>query len=60
MRLTLGLKSFLHSVSRLLKLATKPGRSELWQSTKICLLGIAVVGIVGFLIKLISMFLQSL
>ncbi|MFP3984818.1 MAG: protein translocase SEC61 complex subunit gamma [Candidatus Bathyarchaeia archaeon] len=60
MRSTLGIKSFLQSVTRLLKLATKPGREELWQSLKICLLGIAVVGLVGFVIKLISMFLQGL
>jgi len=38
----------------LLKLATKPGRSELWLSAKICFLGILAVGVVGFLIKLIA------
>lgn len=59
MRLTLGLRAFLQSVNRLLKLATKPGQSELWQSMKICILGIAVVGVVGFVIKLISMLLQG-
>ena len=36
------------------------GRSEIWQSTKICFLGIAAVGVVGFVIKLISMFLSGL
>ncbi|MCK4478584.1 protein translocase SEC61 complex subunit gamma [Candidatus Bathyarchaeota archaeon] len=56
----MGIKSFLQSISRLLKLATKPGRSELWQSTKICLLGIGAVGAVGFVIKLISFVLQGL
>ncbi|MCW4055893.1 MAG: protein translocase SEC61 complex subunit gamma [Candidatus Bathyarchaeota archaeon] len=60
MRLTLGLRSFFNSVSRLLKLATKPGRSELWQSTKISFLGIAVIGVVGFVIRLISMLVQGL
>jgi len=50
----LGLRSFLKSSSRLLRLATKPGRSELWLSIKICLLGTAAVGGVGFIIKLIS------
>jgi len=39
---------------RLLRLATKPGRSELWLSVKICFLGVLVVGVVGFLIKLIA------
>ncbi|MDH5448976.1 MAG: protein translocase SEC61 complex subunit gamma [Candidatus Bathyarchaeota archaeon] len=56
----MGIRSFIQSVSRLLKLATKPGRSEIWQSTKICFLGIAAVGVVGFVIKLISMFLSGL
>lgn len=50
----MGLKSFYKSASRLLKLATKPGRTELWLSIKICLLGTIAIGGVGFLIKLIS------
>lgn len=50
----MGLKSFFKSASRLLKLATKPGRTELWLSIKICLLGTIAIGGVGFLIKLIS------
>jgi len=39
---------------RLLRLATKPGRSELWLSVKICFLGVLVVGVVGFIVKLIA------
>jgi len=50
----LGLRSFFQSASRLLKLATKPGRTELWLSIKICLLGTLAIGAVGFLIKFIS------
>lgn len=50
----MGLRSFFKSASRLLKLATKPGRTELWLSIKICLLGTIAIGGVGFLIKLIS------
>ncbi|UCB60794.1 MAG: protein translocase SEC61 complex subunit gamma [Candidatus Bathyarchaeota archaeon] len=56
----MGIRSFLNSVNRLLKLATKPGRSELWQSIKICFLGVIVVGVIGFVIKLISIFMQGL
>jgi preprotein translocase subunit Sss1 len=41
-----------------MKLAIKPGRSELWLSIKICLLGIGAVGLVGFVIKLLSSVLQ--
>jgi len=36
------------------RLAVKPGRSELWLSIKICFIGILVVGVVGFIIKLIA------
>ena len=54
MRLTMGLKSFLGSCARLLKLATKPGKSELWLSIKICFLGTLAIGGIGFIIKLIA------
>lgn len=50
----MGLRSFFTSASRLLKLATKPGRTELWLSIKICLLGTIAIGGIGFLIKLLS------
>lgn len=49
-----SIKSFLSSARRLLRLATKPGRSELWLSIKICFLGTALIGIIGFIIKLIA------
>jgi protein translocase SEC61 complex gamma subunit len=50
----MGVRSFLQSALRLLKLAVKPGRSELWLSIKICFLGILVLGAVGFVIKLVA------
>jgi len=50
----MGLKSFLGSCARLLKLATKPGKSELWLSIKICFLGTLAIGGIGFIIKLIA------
>jgi protein translocase SEC61 complex gamma subunit len=50
----MGLRSFLTSCRRLLTLATKPGRSELWLSIKICLLGTLAIGGIGFIIKLIA------
>jgi protein translocase SEC61 complex gamma subunit len=54
----MGLRSFLAQCARTLKLSIKPGRDELWLSIKICLLGMGVVGIVGFVIKLLSSVLQ--
>ena len=35
-------------------MANKPGRTELWLSIKVSLLGIGAVGLVGFLIKLFA------
>jgi protein translocase SEC61 complex gamma subunit len=55
----LGLRSFFSSAAKMLKLAKKPGRDELWLSIKICFLGIAVIGVVGFIIKFISATLQA-
>jgi len=50
----MGIRSFLSQCARTLKLAVKPGRSELWLSIKISLLGIGAIGLVGFVIKLLS------
>jgi len=50
----MGIKSFLAQCARTLKLAVKPGREELWLSIKISVLGIGVVGLIGFAIKYIS------
>jgi protein translocase SEC61 complex gamma subunit len=50
----MGIKSFLAQCARTLKLAVKPGKDELWLSIKISLLGIGVVGLVGFIIRFIS------
>jgi len=54
----MGLRSFLSQCARTLKLAVKPGKSELWLSIKICFLGIGLIGLVGFVIKLLSSVLQ--
>ncbi|MCL2287908.1 MAG: protein translocase SEC61 complex subunit gamma [Candidatus Bathyarchaeota archaeon] len=53
----MGVKSFLSQCARTLKLAVKPGREELWLSIKISALGIGVIGLIGFAIKLIGSFL---
>jgi len=52
----LGFSSFLKSCARLLRLSKKPGRSELWLSVKICLLGVLLIGLIGFVIRIISFF----
>ena len=52
--MNMGIKSWLTQAARTLKLAVKPGREELWLSIKISLLGIGAVGLIGFVIKLLS------
>jgi len=47
----LGLSSFVKSCARLLRLSKKPGRTELWLSIRICLLGVLLIGFIGFIIK---------
>jgi preprotein translocase subunit Sss1 len=47
----LGLKYRLAAIINVLRTASKPGRSEFWLLLRICLLGIAVIGAVGFLIR---------
>lgn len=50
----MGLRSFLSQCIRTLKLAVKPRRSELWLSIKICFLGIGVIGLIGFIIAMLT------
>ncbi len=50
----MGIQSWLTQAARTLKLAVKPGREELWLSVKISLLGIGAVGLIGFVVKLLS------
>jgi protein translocase SEC61 complex gamma subunit len=50
----MGIKSWLQQAQRTLQLAVKPDREELWLSIKISLLGIGAVGLIGFIIKLLS------
>jgi len=54
----LGLKSFLASCIRLVKLIEKPERKELWASIRISLIGLTILGVLGFITKfLATMFL---
>ncbi len=55
----MGLRSFLSSARRLMKLAKKPGKDELWVSIRICILGILVIGVIGYIVKIISSVIQS-
>jgi protein translocase SEC61 complex gamma subunit len=55
----LGLASFLESCRRLFALTKKPGREEVWVSIRICLVGVSVIGLIGFIIRFVSSMLQG-
>ncbi len=50
----MGLRSFFYECKRLIRLSRKPTRRDVWLYVKIVLVGLAVIGIVGFMIRLIS------
>jgi len=50
----LSLKGFVSSIGRLIKLIRKPTREDFTTSIKITILGVGVLGIIGFLIKFMS------
>jgi len=46
----MDVKSGLRKYARVLQIARKPGKDEFVNSSKICALGIALIGVVGFAI----------
>jgi len=48
----MNIKSTMRKYARVLQIARKPGKDEFISTTKICALGIAVIGFVGFAIFL--------
>ncbi len=55
----MGLRSFFSSARRLMKLAKKPGRDEVWVSVRISALGIIIIGVLGYIIKIIASLMQG-
>ena len=55
----MGIRSFLGSCKRLLKLATKPSQNELWTSIKLTVAGVAIIGLIGYIVMLIAAFFQG-
>jgi protein translocase SEC61 complex gamma subunit len=56
----MGARDFLRSMASVLKLSRKSDREEFMLYLRLVLLGIAVVGTIGFLIKLVSSALPSI
>jgi len=49
----LNLSEFLESSRRLLQATTRPGREEIWTLFKISMLGLVVLGMIGFMVRVI-------
>ena len=49
----MGVGEFINESRRILKLATKPTRKELWLSIRVSLLGLVLVGVLSFIIQII-------
>ncbi len=50
----MSLKGFVSSIGRLIKLIRRPTRDDFTTSIKITILGVGILGIIGFLIKFMS------
>ena len=55
----MGFGDFIRESRRILKLATKPARGELWMSTKVSILAMFVVGLVSFVIQILMTLVTS-
>jgi len=49
----LNLSEFLESSRRLLQATTRPSRDEIWMLFKISMLGLVVLGMIGFMVRVI-------
>ena len=54
----MGFKEFTQSASRLLRTLTRPDWKTYWTSAKIVLLGIGLLGGIGFVIRILSVTLN--
>ena len=49
----MGVSEFINNSRRILKLATKPSRKELWLSGRVSLLAMVAVGMLSFIIQVL-------
>jgi protein translocase SEC61 complex gamma subunit len=55
----MGIRDFFISFKRLTKIIKKPSNQELWASIKVSLIGMTIIGVIGFIIKFLATMLQS-
>lgn len=56
----MGTRDFIRSMASVIKLSRKSDREEFFLYLKLIMLGLGVVGVVGFMVKLISTALPSI
>ena len=49
----MDIRGFFGQAKRILKLAKKPQRKEVWLTTKVCAIGIILIGAFAFVIHLV-------
>mgnify|MGYP000707543562 CR=1 FL=1 len=53
------LRGFIYKCKRTLSVARKPTAREYWMVARICILGLFIVGLIGFLVKVLSTLIQG-
>lgn len=56
----MGLRSFIRTAKRVLKVTRKPTRGSFKISLRVCFVTTALLGIIGFIIQFVSSILQTL
>ena len=56
----MSLKSFINECARVLKVTKKPTKDEYKAIVKVSGLGILIIGLLGFVIQLVSIFIVNL
>jgi protein translocase SEC61 complex gamma subunit len=56
----LALKDFIDSARRLFSIATRPSRDEIWLLVKISILGVVIVGAIGYAVRILFFFVGLL
>lgn len=48
-----SIRGFIEQSRRILKLAKKPERKEVWLTARVCALGLILIGVLAFIIHLV-------
>ena len=54
-----GLRRFWLNTKRIFKISTKPGKKEYWTMVKISSIGIGIIGLLYYIVQVISQILQE-